>query len=74
MMLQASRYVFKLVKKVNKDKQIPFPFEYIANMENYLSIKGKGTTVDELLDLNILDQAMAVRSLHQIRETVRLIE
>jgi len=55
MMLQASRYVFKLVKKVNKDKQIPFPFEYIANMENYLSIKGKGTTVDELLDLNILD-------------------
>ena len=74
MMLQASRYVFKLVKKLKKDQHIHFPFEYLANMDTFLSIKGIGTTVDELLNLTILDQAMAVRSLYQIRETVRLIE
>jgi len=33
MLLQASRYVLKLVKKVINQKQIPFPFEYITKMD-----------------------------------------
>lgn len=69
MSLQATRYVFKLVKIANKEKNLPFPFGYIAKMDSLLSIKGKGTSVEELLDLLLIEKALSVRSVYQIRET-----
>ena len=51
MMLQASRYVFKLAKMAKKEKQLPFPFGYISKMDHLLGLKGKGASVDEMLDI-----------------------
>lgn len=70
MLLQASKYVFKLVKKAQKKQPLAFPFEYIANIEKLLSLKGKGATVEEMFDINNLETALAVRSAYQIRETI----
>lgn len=38
-------------------------------MDSLLSIKGKGTSVEELLDLSLIEKALSVRSVYQIRET-----
>ena len=54
MLLQASRYLLKLVKRSKETKELPFPFSYILKIDQLLSIKVKGSTVDELLDLNTL--------------------
>lgn len=70
MMLQASRYVFKLVKMVKKEKQLPFPFGYISKMDHLLGLKGKGASVNEMLDISNIEEALAVRSLFQIKNTV----
>lgn len=63
MMLQAARYVFKLSKKARKEKKLPYPFDYISKTEFLFGVKGKGTTVEEMLDEKIIEEAMAVRSL-----------
>lgn len=39
-------------------------------MDQLLSLKGKGVTLDEMLDINVIEQAMAVRALFQIKNTV----
>jgi hypothetical protein len=47
MLLQASRYVFKLYKKAKMDKQpLPFPFTYISHIDELLSIKGRAKSLD----------------------------
>lgn len=66
MLGQASRYVFKLVKRAQKNNKIPFPFEYISEMPALLATKNRGATVDECLDLNVLRNALAVRAAKQI--------
>lgn len=73
MMLQSSRYVLKLAKKAAKGQQLPYPFEYISNSDKLLSTKGKGTTVEEFLDLNVIEQALAVRSAFQIRTVSKML-
>ena len=70
MLLQASKYIFKLVKKAHKKQPLAFPFDYIGNIETLTSLKGKGATVDEMFDLKTLETALAVRSAYQIKETM----
>lgn len=55
MLLQSARFVFKLVKKAGKDQKLPYPFEYIGNGPKLLSIKGKGKTVEEFMDITTLE-------------------
>lgn len=33
---------------------LPFPFDYISKSNEYLLIKGKGATEDEVMNLNFL--------------------
>jgi hypothetical protein len=42
MMLQASRYIFKLIKRVDKGQKIPYPFEYIQDAKRLYAIKNAG--------------------------------
>jgi hypothetical protein len=56
-----------------KQKSLPFPFEYIAEIDSLLEIRGVGKTSKEFLDIKVLKQAMAVRAASQIRETSKLI-
>lgn len=46
MVLQASRYIFKLLKWKLEGKKLPFPFHYINRLEEIDTIKAKGTTVE----------------------------
>jgi len=47
-----------------KEKELPFPFSYISKMEKMLSLKGRGSTVAEFLDLKTIEEAMAIRALY----------
>lgn len=58
MLLQSSRFVFKLVKQAQKGKALPFPFEFISKSKELLSIRGKGLKVEEFFDADMLEQAL----------------
>jgi len=57
MMLQSSRYVLKLFGQCvkNPEKKIPYPLQYISNIDKLLSIKGRVKTVEDLYDLDVLE-------------------
>jgi hypothetical protein len=52
------------MKMAKKEKQLPFPFGYISKMDYLLGLKGKGASVNEMLDIHTIEEAMAVRSLY----------
>ena len=58
------------MKKAKKKQPLAFPFDYIGNIEQLLTLKGKGASVDEMFDLKNLETALAVRSAYQIKETM----
>ena len=74
MLLQSVKYVFKLYKNFKKDgKPLPELFSYISNIDKLLQIKGRGSKIEELLDLNFLKEAMAVRAGSLLKEVYELI-
>lgn len=64
--------MFKLAKKAKKDPSVPlpYPFTYISHTDRLLSIKGRGKSVAEIMDLDVLEEALAVRAAIMIRDTV----
>jgi len=58
MLLAASRYLMKMVKKALDGEQLPFPFEYLSRMSATLQITGKGLTIADCLDVETLDLAL----------------
>merc|ERR1711957_454409 len=64
MLLQSARFVFKLVKKASKGQALPYPFEYISKAEELKAIKGKGQSVEEMMDIEVIENALAVRAIH----------
>jgi len=73
MLLQSARFVFKLVKAAQGNKTLPYPFSYIGYSKQLLSIKDQGKSVQEMMDVNVIERALAVRALCQIEETVKAI-
>lgn len=75
MILQSSRYLLKLVKAVQKspEKVLPFPFTYISKVDELLKIKDRVKSVNDLLDVKVLEQALAVRSAVLMRDTAMSI-
>lgn len=68
MVLQASRYIFKLLAWAMKGKKLPYPFGYINRLQELSMIQGKGVTVEEILTIDILFDACAARAALQIKE------
>jgi len=64
MLLQSARFVFKLIKKASKGQALPYPFEYISQAEELKAIKGKGQSVEEMMDIEVIENALAVRAIH----------
>ena len=58
MMGQASRYLVKLITKAAKKTQLDFPFIYLNNMQVTLSEKNQARSVDDFLNIDILDRAL----------------
>lgn len=73
MLLQSARFVFKLVKKAQDGKPVPYPFEYFSKVKELMSIKGKGKKAEEFLNVDFLEQALAVRALVHVTKTVAAI-
>lgn len=71
MLLQSAGFVFKLVQKAQKGKPLPYPFEYISKGKELMSIKGKGNKAEEFFNVDMLEQALAVRALVHITKTVQ---
>lgn len=55
MMGQASRYLMKLINKVKDGKKLTFPFTYLGRMQETLSLRNQANTVEDFLNLDILD-------------------
>jgi len=49
---------------------LPYPFEYINDFEKTLSIRDRGTTVEELLDLDTLSLALQARAASVVTKTI----
>lgn len=73
MLLQSARFVFKLVKAAQKGGPLPYPFSYIGKSKELAAVKGKGKSVQEMMDVNVVEQALAARALSQIETTVKAI-
>ena len=71
MMGQASRYLVKLIKKVDGKKRVDFPFTYLNDMKDTLGLRNQARTVEDFLDLNLLDRALQARALNLIASTMR---
>jgi acyl-CoA oxidase len=64
MLLQSARFVFKLIKKAGKGQALPYPFQYISRAKELKAIQGKGKSVEEMLDISVIENALAVRALN----------
>ena len=67
---QASRYLMKLIKKVQERKKVDFPFQYLNDMQSSLSMKNKVSSVEDFKDLDLLDRALQVRACYLIQTTM----
>jgi len=63
MLLQSAGFIFKLVGAAAKGKPIPYPFGYIGNAKQLMAIKGKGINLVDMMDIQTLEQALAIRAL-----------
>ena len=70
MLLQAARYLIKLTKKVGKGEKLPFPFQYLNDIRETLSRKNRAHTIQDCLDLDILDLALQSQACNQINTTM----
>jgi hypothetical protein len=70
MLGQSVRYLIKLFMKVKSGKKVPFPFTYLNNMQETLSLRNMAKKVDDFLNLEILDLAIQARVLNLIVSTM----
>jgi len=62
MMLQSSRYLKKMVDRASKGKTIPEPFGYLNKIPALVKLVARINTIDDLLNLELLEEAMQVRA------------
>ncbi len=60
----------KMIKKA-ANTTLPFPFEYLNQMPTTLKIQGKGKTVEDCLDIDVLSLALQAQTSQLIKETVK---
>ena len=70
MMGQASRFLVKLIKKVASNKRVEFPFTYLNDMQATLQAKNQARTVEDFLNLDVLDRALQARACNLINSTM----
>lgn len=68
---QASRFLMKLIKKVGDRKKLDFPFTYLNNMQATLAKRNQARTVDDFLNLDLLDEALQARACNLIAATMK---
>lgn len=71
MLGQASRFLVKLINLGRKGKQLPFPFTYIGKLHETLQAKDQARTIDDFLNMDVLDRALQARACNLILATMR---
>lgn len=66
MLGQASRYLVKQIKKASEGKKLTFPFTYLSQMQTTLATKNQARTVEDFLNIDILDLALQARACNLI--------
>ena len=59
-----------MIKKVEQGKKVSFPFEYLNRMQSTLASRNKARTIEEFLDIDILDLALQARACNMIQSTM----
>ena len=71
MLGQASRFLVKLIAKVSQGGQVDFPFTYLNRMQETLAQKNQANSVDDFLNIDVLDRALQARVCHLISTTMQ---
>ena len=69
---QSARYIFKQLKRLNKEKQLRGYFQYMNYMLHLVNSRA-ATTVNEFVNFESLTQTLAARASHYILETKELM-
>ena len=72
MLQQAARLIMKTWKKLDKEKQTGV-LAYLGDVEGLLSSKSAIRSVEDALNLDNLNKALAVRSAYKVKHTMELI-
>ena len=68
---QSSRFLTKLYRKVMKGKRVAFPFAYLNDLTSDLqSLRSDAQSVDDFLNIDLLERALALRALNLIQSTM----
>mmetsp|Transcript_613 Transcript_613/g.812 ORF Transcript_613/g.812 Transcript_613/m.812 type:complete len:360 (+) Transcript_613:688-1767(+) len=67
---QASRYLVKQLKRAKEGKTLAFPFTYLSKMQETLALKNQARTVEDFMDLGVLDRALQARACNLINATM----
>lgn len=51
MLGQASRFLFKVIEKVEKGQKLEFPYSYLNNISQVLQLQDKVKTIEDLKSL-----------------------
>jgi len=71
MLGQASRYLVKMLKRAGEGKKLAYPFTYLGTMSETLAMKNQARTVEDFLDLDMLDRALQARACNLISSTMQ---
>jgi hypothetical protein len=72
MLQQAARLIMKTWKKLGKEKPTGV-LAYLGDVEGLLSSKSAIRSVEDALNLDNLNKALAVRSAYKVKHTMELI-
>jgi hypothetical protein len=70
MLQQAAKFMFKTIKQIHQGKKAEGPLSYFNDIESLLNLKSSVKSADDLLNLQELDNALAVRSAFKIKNTM----
>lgn len=68
MFAQSTRFLIKLYRRITKEGQkVSFPFLYLNEVtQNLQSTASQASSVDDFLNIDLLERALALRSLNLI--------
>jgi len=68
---QSARFILKNIKNIHKGFKTTGLFKYLNNVDSLLSTKCAAKTIEQMSDLNILQEALQVRSAYYANETFK---
>jgi len=71
---QSMNYLQKKIKKIALGQKVTGVFSYLNDLNKLCTLKSNATSVDSFLDLQHLDNALAVRAAFKVRDVIDKME